>query len=169
MSAPTRRDVLQQVTPEVIAEVRTIVAGADHAALATLAPENGWPVASRVGLATLPDGTPVIVASGLTPHFAALEADARCSLLVGVAGKGDPLAHPRVTLRCRAEMIPPGSAADTIARERYRARHVRSGVYLDLPDFRLFRLEIVSARFNGGFGRAFELDGAALAETALPG
>lgn len=157
-----RRDVLREVTPEAIAEVRALIAGADHGALATLDPATGWPIASRVGLATLADGTPLIVASGLASHFEALVADPRCSLLIGVVGKGDPLAHPRVTIRCRARMIAAGTEEAGTARQSYLVKHPKSALYLDLPDFRLFGLGIVSARFNGGFGRAFEMDGATL-------
>ena len=36
--------------------------------------------------------------SELAGHRQALERNGACSLLVGEPGKGDPLAHPRVTL-----------------------------------------------------------------------
>jgi putative heme iron utilization protein len=157
------KQVLQPVTPEVIAEVCALVATADQAALATLEPESGWPLASRAGLALLDDGTPLIIASALTPHFSALVADPRCSLLVGEAGKGEPLARPRVTLVCRAQMLDPASAEASAARACYVARHPKAAVYVDLPDFRFFRLSIQRARFNGGFGRAYEIEGALLA------
>ena len=154
--------VLQPVTPEVVAEARALVAAADHAALAVLEPGTGHPLASRVGLATFDDGTPIIVISRLAAHRAALETDPRCSLLVGEPGKGDPLAHPRLTLVCCAEPIEPGSPAAAEARERYIAKHPRAGIYVDLPDFRFFRLGIERASFNGGFGRAYALEGAAM-------
>ena len=156
------RQLLQAVTPEVAAEMRAMVEAADHAALAVLDPRTGWPLASRVGLATMPHGTPLIVASALAPHFAALRADERCSLLVGAVGKGDPLAQPRATLLCRARMIEPDTPLARDARERYLAKHRRAAVYVDLPDFRFFELPVETARFNGGFGRAYELGGDAL-------
>jgi heme iron utilization protein len=160
--AEDRKSVLQPVTGEVIAEVRAIVEAADHAALAVLEPGTGHPLASRVGLATLGDGAPVMLLSGLAAHRAAIEADPRCSLLVGAVGKGDPLAHPRVTLVCRAEPISPGSPEAAEARARYLARHPKAAIYVDLPDFRFFRLAVERASFNGGFGRAYAIEGPAL-------
>src|ERR1700712_5320985 len=123
------RDVLREVTPEVIAEVREMLAAADHAALAVLEPGTGQPLASRVGLATLADGTPLIVVSRLAAHRAAPYADVRGSLLVGGGGKGEPLAGPRVSLVCRAELIAAEGRAE--ARERYLARHPRGAIYVD--------------------------------------
>ncbi len=161
MNEPAK-SVLRDTTPEVIAEAWAIIAGATHAALATLEPGSGDPIASRVGLATLDDGTPLMIASALTAHSKALRADPRCSLLVGEPGKGDPLAHPRITLKCRAQILEPASAAVLEARARYLAHNPKAGLYIDLPDFRFFRLDMVSASFNGGFGRAFVIDGAAL-------
>ena len=64
--------------------------------------ETGAPLASRVGVATDIDGAPLILVSMLSAHTPAILADPRCSLLVGEPGKGDPLAHPRLTLICRA-------------------------------------------------------------------
>ena len=159
MVAENANNLLQPVTAEAIAEARGLVAGADHGAVAVLEPGSGHPLASRVGLATLPDGTPLIVISKLAAHRAALEADPRCSLLVGTPGKGDPLAHARITLICRAVPIAAGTPEAAAARQRYLAQHPRAQIYVDLPDFRFFRLDIERASFNGGFGRAFALEG----------
>lgn len=153
-----KMNVLGTLTPEVIAEARAVIDGADHAALATLEPLSGDPLATRVGLASFADGTPLIIASALTPHSAALRGDPRCSLLLGVVGKGDPLAQPRMTLTCRAEMIEPATALAVEARARYLEKHPRAAIYVDLPDFRFFRLSVLKARFNAGFGRAYEID-----------
>ena len=163
MNQPART-VLGTVSPEVIAEAKALIEGANHAALATLEPGSGDPLATRVGLATFADGTPLLIASALTPHSAALVADARCSLLIGAIGKGDPLAHPRIMLKCRAEMIEPGSALAAEARARYLKKHRKSAIYVDLPDFRFFRLEMLGARFNAGFGRAYEIEVAKLVD-----
>ena len=86
------------LTPEALAQAKTMLRSADHGALATLVPEDHWPRASRVGIACFADGTPMIIASSLASHFRALAADSRCGLLVGAVGKGDPLAHPRLSL-----------------------------------------------------------------------
>jgi hypothetical protein len=157
-----RKAVLRETTPEAIAEAKTLLREADHGALATLEPQTGQPLASRVGLATLPDGTPVIPVSALAAHSAALAADSRCSLLVGKAGRGDPLAQPRLTLVCRAVAIEAGSPEAGGARAAYLRLHPKAAIYLDLPDFWFFRLAIERASFNAGFGRAYEMDGEAL-------
>ncbi len=154
------RSVLQETTPAAIAEAKALLREASHGAVAVIEPGSGDPLVSRVGLATLVDGTPLIVVSALAAHSAALAADPRCALLVGEAGKGEPLAHPRLSVKCRAEAIPPEAAAE--ARERYLAAHPKAGIYVDLPDFRFWRLVPLTASYNGGFGRAYAIDGAAL-------
>jgi len=44
---------------------------------------------------------PIFLISNLSLHFAALEVDARASLLLGEPDKGDPFAHPRMTVTGR--------------------------------------------------------------------
>lgn len=154
----SERGVLRETTSDVIAEARDMVRSVDHAALATIEAGTGHPLASRVGLATLSDGTPVVLVSRLAAHSAALDGEARCSLLIGEAGKGDPLAHPRLTLMCRATVIS-DPAARTEARVRYLARQPKAALYIDLPDFRFFRLDIERVSFNAGFGKAYAIEG----------
>jgi putative heme iron utilization protein len=147
------RQVLREVTPEVIAEVRAMIAAARYGALANLSPADGWPVATRVGLA-LHEGIPLILISALAAHTAALRADPRCSLLIGeVPNKGDPLAFARVTLRCRAVEI----ARSEAVRTAYLGAQPKAELYIDLPDFAFMRLEIESASYNAGFGRAYAI------------
>src|SRR5580693_2376942 len=67
-------------------------------ALATIDRNTGHPFASLVNVATDSDGAPLILISRLSTHTANLEADGRASILLAAAGKGDPLAHPRLTL-----------------------------------------------------------------------
>lgn len=162
METPRGTDPWRELTPEALAEAGAMLRSSDHGALATLAPESGWPRASRVGLACFADDAPMIVASALAAHFRALAADSRCGLLVGAVGKGDPLAHPRLSLACRATMLAPGSAQTDEARTAYLERHPKAAIYVDLPDFRFFRLEMADAEFNAGFGRAYRFDGARL-------
>src|SRR5262245_14521099 len=95
-----RRDVLRPTDEEAIRLGKTLVSTARHGAIAVLDPKTGRPLASRVGVATDADGAPIILVSMLAAHTRALIADPRCSLLAGEVGKGDPLAHPRITLIC---------------------------------------------------------------------
>ena len=152
------RGVLRDVTPEVVAEVRAMIAAARYGALASLSATDGWPVATRVGLA-VHEGSPLILISALAAHTAALRADPRCSLLIGeVPDKGDPLAFARVTLKCRAVEVARGDAV----RAAYLRAQPKAELYVDLPDFTFMRLVVESASYNAGFGRAYALGGEAL-------
>ena len=59
-----------------------LVPHARHGALGVLDPARGGPAVSRVGIGTAPDGSPITLVSELSHHTRALEADARCSLLL---------------------------------------------------------------------------------------
>ncbi len=118
-------------------------------ALATLDATTGFPFASLVTVATDVDGTPLLLMSSLSAHTANLEADPRASLLLAQGGKGDPLAHPRLTVIGRAER-----SADPRIRARFLARHPKAKLYADFPDFSFWRLVMEGAHLNGGFARA---------------
>lgn len=168
MSDDTRKkDVLQPTTVEVIRQAKTIVRTARFAAIATVEPGTGWPICSRVGVSTDSDGAPVILISRLAAHTGALLAEPRCSLLVGTPGKGDPLAHARISIACEAREIDRDSADHARLDARYIAHQQKAQLYSGLPDFRYFRLEPRSASLNGGFGKAYALAGADLL-TAVP-
>jgi putative heme iron utilization protein len=150
--------LLQETTPETVADARNLLAKARHGSLATLDPDDAHPMASRVALALLADGTPFVLVSDLSPHSAALRADPRCSLLIGEVGRGDPLAYPRVTLRCRAE----GLSRDADLRTRFLASHPKARLYIDLADFSFVRLSPQTVSYVAGFGRAYRFSGAQL-------
>ncbi|WP_332694847.1 HugZ family pyridoxamine 5'-phosphate oxidase [Bosea sp. (in: a-proteobacteria)] len=136
---------------------KTLVRSARSAALATLTRE-GHPFASLASLATDIDGTPLILISALSGHTGNLEADPRASLLVAPGGKGDPLAHPRITLLARAQKVERDSEDGRRIRRRFLARQPKASLYADFPDFSFFALKLERASLNGGFGRAYELD-----------
>jgi heme iron utilization protein len=146
---------LRETTPEAIAEAKQILAEATHGALATLDPVDGHPMASRVALSRLEDGIPFILVSGLSPHAAALEADPRCSLLVGKIGRGDPLAYARLTLRCRAQRM----SRTPELRAAFLKAQPKAALYVDLPDFMFFRLVPEAVSYIAGFGRAYRFSG----------
>src|SRR5271155_288249 len=75
-------------------------------ALATLDRNTGHPFASLVNVATDVDGAPLVLVSRLSTHTANLEADGRASLLLASAGKGDPLAYPRLTVLGAFRQVP---------------------------------------------------------------
>jgi putative heme iron utilization protein len=79
-------------------------------------------------------------------------------------GASDPQALPRVTLQCRATMLSPATDAYAAARAIYLARIPTQEYLFAFPDFVLFRLELLEARYIGGFAQAFSLDAATLAQ-----
>jgi putative heme iron utilization protein len=157
-----KKDVIRATDAEATRLAKTLIRSARFGALAVIEPGTGSPLASRVGVATDIDGAPLILVSMLSAHTGALLADARCSLLVGEPGKGDPLAHPRITLTCRALRLERGSADHARAERRYLNRNPKARLYAGLGDFSIFRLEPERASLNGGFGKAYLLERADL-------
>jgi putative heme iron utilization protein len=156
------KDVLRETDAEAIRLARTLIRTARHGALAVLDPGSGNPLASRVAVATDHDGAPLILVSSLSAHTGGLEADARCSLLLGEPGKGDPLAHPRIALSCEAEKISRDDPRHDRVERRFLRRNPKSKLYAGFADFSFFRLEPLGASLNGGFGKAYALDRADL-------
>lgn len=154
--AAKKKDPLLPVDAEARRLAKDLLRQARHGALATLDPADGAPLATRTALATDMDGAPVILTSTLSAHTQALLKDPRCSLLVGEPGKGDPLAHPRLTVIARAERVTEETLRERLKR-RYLARHPKAELYVDFPDFSFWRLAMSRTSLNGGFGRAYAM------------
>jgi putative heme iron utilization protein len=154
-----KKDVLLETTEDAIRWAKTLVRTARSAVIATLEPGTGRPLATRVGISTDIDGAPVIFVSSLAAHTPALQADGRCSVLFGETGKGDPMAHARITVHADAREVAKDSEEHKRIAWRYMAHQPKARLYAELPDFRYFRLEPVKASLNGGFGKAYGLTG----------
>jgi putative heme iron utilization protein len=128
--------------------------------LATIDRNTGHPFASLVNVATDFDGAPAILVSRLSTHTANLEKDGRAALLLASAGKGDPLAHPRLTLIGSFIRVARDHGDEARVRRRFLARHPKSELYAGFGDFSFWRLDAVSAHLNGGFARAADLKAA---------
>ena len=141
-------------------EARRLLREIRAGALATLE-ESGSPFASLVGVATDHDGALILLLSRLSAHTRNIERDPRASVLLTRVGKGDPLAHPRLTIVGGAERA---DAPDTRARlrARYLARNPKAALYADFADFAFFRLNPARAHLNGGFAKAADFDAAAI-------
>jgi putative heme iron utilization protein len=139
--------------------LRTVRAGA----LATIDRNTGHPFASLVNVATDSDGALLILISRLSTHTANLEADSRASVLLATAGKGDPLAHPRLTVLGRFAEIARDTPDKAHLRRRFLARHPKADLYAGFADFALWRLIMESAHLVAGFGRATNLAAADVA------
>ena len=154
---------------------RLLMIGTPTAALATIEPAGGWPYSSLVSVASTADGALLILVSRLSVHTQALARDPRCSLLLADAGRGDPLAHPRLTVFGRAVFLDRDTEEHRRARHRFLARHPQAERYADFSDFSFARIQTERALLNAGFGRASELaasdllPGPAAGETRPPG
>lgn len=143
---------------DAVAEARRLLRGIRAGALATLS-QDGFPFASLVNVATDFDGSPLLLMSSLSAHTRHLDAEPRASILLSQGGKGDPLAHPRLTVTGRAQRVS-DEAQRARVKARFLARHPKSALYADFGDFAFWRLEIVRAHLNGGFARAASFDAA---------
>ena len=125
--------------------LRTVRAGA----LATLDRETGSPFASLVTVATDCDGSPLLLMSRLAAHTGNLDRDPRASVLLAQGGKGDPLAHPRLTVTGQI-----ARTEEARARSRFLARHPKANLYAGFGDFSFWRMDMTGGHLNGGFARA---------------
>mgnify|MGYP005849495319 CR=1 FL=1 len=137
---------------------RRLLAVAAHGALGTIDPDSGAPLVTRIALALSPEGLPVTLVSDLAAHTRALRADSRASILIGEPGpRGDPLTHPRLTLRAQARFVPHGGDEHVRLRRFYIAQRPKSALYADFADFSFVVFEPKGASLNGGFGKAYSL------------
>jgi putative heme iron utilization protein len=143
-----------------ITVAKALIRATRAGALATIDRNTGHPFASLVNVATDSNGAPLILISRLATHTANLEADSRASLLLAGGGKGDPLAHPRLTLLGSFARVAREDASEPRLRRRFLARHPKSELYAGFADFSFWRLDAVSAHLNGGFARAADLKAA---------
>lgn len=133
-----------------------LLATCRHAALAMTDPELGTPFISRIAVAMLPGGALVSLLSGLSLHTRTLRARPDCALLIGDPGtKGDPLTHPRLSLRAQAAFVPRADSAGL--REAWLEIVPKAKLYVDFPDFTFVRFRPGPSLLNGGFARAWLL------------
>jgi len=133
---------------------RTLVAGQTRGSLATLAIEPpGTPFGSIVTYGLDDVGRPVSFVSTLAEHTRNLLADPRASLLAveAVHDGSDPLAGGRATLLGRLEQVADEAEAEA-AKAAYLVANPQA-FYVAYGDFLCVRLEILSIRYVGGFGR----------------
>ncbi|GGY13470.1 HugZ family pyridoxamine 5'-phosphate oxidase [Paludibacterium paludis] len=132
------------------AEIVHLLHALPHGALATHSLTcPGFPYATA--LPFVPDAfqRPVFLISGLAEHTRNLDADPRSSLLVGPPSGDDAQTGERMTLVGETRAIDAGDAAT----RRYLRYLPQAEPYLDLGDFRFFRMEPTDIRLIAGFGR----------------
>ena len=149
------KDPFRPVDDEARALALRLMAEARHGALGVL--NDGVPMVTSVALA--PDAEALLtLVSDLAPHTGALRENPVASLLIGEPGRGDPLAHPRITLQVRAEFLQ--KTKDYVW--TYLAAQPKAQLYIGFEDFHLVRLVAENAALNGGFGKAYRLSAADL-------
>jgi heme iron utilization protein len=153
--ASPARDPRQPADFEPVPQAKALLRRHRAGALGTVDAATGGPMTTLTTVATDVDGAPLILTSRLSHHTTNLLNDRRVSLLLSERGKGDPLAHPRLSLLGQAEGIDRASEAGTRFRRRFLARHPKAELYIDFPDFLFWRISCVTAHLNGGFARAW--------------
>lgn len=151
-----KKDVLRTVDADARRLAKCLLRSARFGALGSIDTADGSPSVSRVSLATAMDGAPGFLISRLSSHFGNLDSDARCSLLVGEPGKGDPLAHARMTITGHARRLD-GDEREAFSR-RYLMRHPKASLYAGFADFAFWVIDLSRASLNGGFGKAYALE-----------
>lgn len=143
-------------TPSDAERSRTLLAAARTGMLATLG-EGGYPFGSVVAPAVDGRGRPLLLLSDLAVHSHNLKADPRASLMVTEPGDGDPLDLARVTVIGPVAEVTGADGAAALA--DYQRVHP-GGLGTD-HGFRIYRLDVESVRFVGGFARMSWVDATA--------
>lgn len=144
----TERGVTDEVPGQTGFSARCLLRAARQGVLATVAADQ--PFASLVTPAVLPDGSVLMLLSGLAAHTRHLMAAPRCALMVaGVAENANPQTAPRVTITGVA-----GQQSDPALRRHWVQRHPYAAFYADFTDFSIWRLVPEAGHYVGGFAMA---------------
>lgn len=145
--------VTETSKPDPAHAARQLIRASRAATLATS--DGGQPFASLITPATAPDGSVLMLLSGLSPHTRHLRAEPRCSVLVmGQPTGPNPQTAPRLTLVGTAAPEP-----DEGMKARWVALHPYAAFYADLGDFQLWRVRASAGQFVGGFASAHRIRG----------
>lgn len=134
---------------------KEILAHCRSGALGTLT-EARTPYVSLVGIARGTAGNFYFLVSRLSQHTQHMLVRPTISLMLSQGGKGDPLAHPRLSLWGAVEAIGRESKKFAPARAAYLIDHPKAQLYVDFPDFLFFKMTVDGASLNGGFGKAYQ-------------
>jgi hypothetical protein len=168
--AEPRADSFQTFDEASLAVLAALIRDHRQAALATV--DGGAPYTAMTAYVPEPGFAGFLVhLSDLAPHKAHLRADPAVSLIIFEPddGRTEILQHKRASFECRAEVVPKGTAAYDVARERYLQRFPKHALMFALQDFDLVRLVPRRGLLNAGFGRAYQVTPADLAAAAQAG
>ncbi len=136
---------------------KTLLRDTRFGSLAFMDKASGGPSVSRIIVACIPGQGLVTLISDLSAHSHALALDARCALLIGEPGKGDPLAHARMSVVAQAVRLPEIMKENASLAEPFLAMHPKTKLYFNFLDFAFWRFSISRVDLNGGFGKAYQL------------
>ena len=136
---------------------KTLLRDARFASLAFTDISTGGPSISRIIVASIPNQGLVTLISDLSAHSQALALVNKCALLIGEPGKGDPLAHPRMSVIAQAVRLPERMKENVALVEPFMAMHPKTKLYFNFLDFAFWRFSIARMDLNGGFGKAYQL------------
>lgn len=167
--------------PELLDETRSRLLGARMGSLSTLSLAEGiegYPFGSLAPYALTRELSPVFFLSGLAEHTRNLRADPRASLLIrDPETREDPQRSWRLTLVGRLVPVQEEGAFREELVARFLERVPGASLYLRLPDFHPWVMEVERVRSIAGFGRIHwvppgalgEIPGAAALTQAAPG
>ena len=148
---------IRETDEEALELAGSLICNAMHGVLAAHDPASGHPHVSRIQLSTSSQGKLVTLISSLSSHTKCLIANPVCSILIGEPGKGDPLAHPRISVPLLATPVKRESPEHDQLRASHLRHYPKAALYVDFGDFSFFELVPQGAALNGGFGKAYEL------------
>jgi len=128
------------------------------AALGTL--HDGAPFVSMIAYVPAADFSALYIhASRLSQHTRDMLQNPQVSLMIAETdpGTGDPQTLARVSLAGTATPVTPDAADYASIRALYQARFPASALTFQLGDFALYRIQVASARYVAGLGKAFSL------------
>lgn len=153
-AAQTSTESSTQKAPSHAERCRTLAARARSGALSTLAREpSGFPYGSLVSVAIDDKGRPLLLLSQLAEHTKNLDTCENSAILLTepLHAHVEPLALGRLTLIGACRPVPADEVLDV--RSAFLATHPEASHYVDFADFRFFRLDPITLRYVGGFGR----------------
>ncbi len=144
-------------TPTPVPDARALLRAARAGTLATSG--DGQPFASLVTPAAAPDGSVLLLLSGLSEHTRHLRDEPRCAVMVaGEPVEANPQTAPRLTVTGLAAPEP-----DPALKARWVALHPYAAFYAGFGDFQLWRVAPKAGLYIGGFASATRLRQADLA------
>ncbi|MBK8007352.1 MAG: pyridoxamine 5'-phosphate oxidase family protein [Rhizobiales bacterium] len=115
--------------------------------------QGGYPYVGLVGMAAMPNGTPVMLLSNLSRHTNNIRKDPRVSLLLSERSQGaDPLQAGRLTVTGKV-----AATEKSEVRARYLVRHPEVAKYVDAADYGFWSLEIQQGHLVAAFGKMSDL------------